>query len=129
MAFADEKFMDGSTRGSLTDRGMVFVLLGPPTGVARRPISATEDTPALLPMTSSRLGAPRPTVGPTAQEQLTNWKEVWRYADDALPAGMPERHVDFSFVTRPDYGKNLLQRDGPSLRTLEAAKPRPRAVD
>jgi GWxTD domain-containing protein len=129
VAFADEQFMEGSTRGSLTDRGMVFVLLGPPTGVARRPISAAEDTPAVLPMTSSRLGAPRPTVGPTEADQLSNWKEVWRYASDVLPPGMPDRHVDFSFVTRADYGKRLLQRDGPSIRTLEAARPRPRPVD
>jgi GWxTD domain-containing protein len=129
VAFADEQFMEGSTRGSLTDRGMVFVLLGPPTGVARRPISADEDAPAMLPMTSSRLGAPRPTVGPSAPEQLTNWKEVWRYGSEILPPGIPDRHVDFSFVTRRDYGKNLLQRDGPSIRTLDAARPRPRAAD
>jgi GWxTD domain-containing protein len=129
VAFADEQFTEGSTRGSLTDRGMVFVLLGPPTGVARRPISAAEDTPAVLPMTSARMGAPRPTVGPTEADQLSNWKEVWRYASDVLPPGMPDRHVDFSFVTRADYGKKLLQRDGPSIRTLEAAKPKPRPVD
>jgi GWxTD domain-containing protein len=129
VAFADEQFVEGPTRGSLTDRGMVFVLLGPPTGVARRPISASEDTPAVLPMTSARMSAPRPTVGPTEADQLSNWKEVWRYASDVLPAGMPDRHVDFSFVTRADYGKKLLQRDGPSIRTLEAAKPKPRPVD
>lgn len=129
VAFADEQFMDGTTRGSLTDRGMVFVMLGPPTGVARRPITAAEDTPALLPMTSDRLAAPRPTAGPTAQEQLANWKEVWRYAAEALPSGIPDRHVDFVFVTRADYGKKLLQRDGPSIRTLEAARPKPHPVD
>ena len=129
VAFADEQFMDGSTRGSLTDRGMVFVLLGPPTGVARRPISAAEDAPAMLPMTSSRLVAPRAAAGPSASEQLTNWKEVWRYGSELLPPGIPDRHVDFSFVTRTDYGKNLLQRDGPSIRTLDAARPRPRAAD
>jgi GWxTD domain-containing protein len=129
VAFADERFLEGSTRGSLTDHGMVFVLLGPPTGTARRPISVVEDTPAMLPMTSSRMPAPRPTVGPTAAEQLHNWKEVWRYAGDDLPPGVPDRHVDFNFVSRSDYGKNLLQRDGPSLRALEAARPRPRATD
>lgn len=129
VAFADEQFTEGSTRGSLTDRGMVFVLLGPPTGVARRPISAAEDTPAVLPMTSSRLGTLRPTAGPTEADQLANWKEVWRYASDVLPPGIPDRHVDFAFVTRADYGKKLLQRDGPSIRTLEAARPKPHPVD
>jgi GWxTD domain-containing protein len=129
VAFADEHFTEGSTRGSLTDRGMVFVLLGPPTGVVRRPITTAEDTPAMLPMTSSRMAPPRPTVGPAAAEQYTNWKEFWRYSREVLPPGIPERHVDFTFVTRTDYGKNLLQRDGPSIRAIDAARPRPRALD
>jgi len=121
--------MEGSTRGSLTDRGMVFVLFGPPTGVVRRPITTAEDTPAMLPMVSSRSGPPRPTVGPAAPEQYTNWKEFWRYSREVLPQGIPERHVDFTFVTRTDYGKHLLQRDGPSIRAIDAARPRPRALD
>jgi GWxTD domain-containing protein len=129
VGFADEHFREGAKRGSLTDRGMVFVLLGPPTGVAHRPITADEDTTALLPMISSRMPAPRPTVGPTAADQLSNVKEVWRYAREALPQGMPDRHVDLTFITRPDYGKNLLQRDGASIRALDAARPKPRATD
>jgi GWxTD domain-containing protein len=44
VAFADENFKQGETRGSLTDRGMVFVLLGPPTYGGRRRIGAKEDT-------------------------------------------------------------------------------------
>ena len=43
VAFADENFKQGETRGSLTDRGMVFVLLGPPTYGGRRQIGAKED--------------------------------------------------------------------------------------
>jgi GWxTD domain-containing protein len=129
VGFADEQFREGAKRGSLTDRGLVFVLLGPPTGVVRRPITADEDTTAMLPMTSSRFPAPRPTVGPTAADQLHNVKEVWRYAREALPQGVPDRHIDLTFITRPDYGKNLLQRDGASIRALEAARPKPRSTD
>jgi GWxTD domain-containing protein len=44
VAFADAKFVqDERKRGSMTDRGMVFVLLGPPTYGGRRPIRTGED--------------------------------------------------------------------------------------
>ncbi len=44
VAFADAFLArDGEPRGSLTDRGMVFVLLGPPTYAARRPLRAGDD--------------------------------------------------------------------------------------
>ncbi len=120
VAFADEHFIDGPTRGSLTDRGMVFVLLGPPTGVARRPISAAEDNPTsdVPPMVGDKFPAKRPTATTPALDQLANWTEVWRYSSEALPSGIHDRYVDFSFVftTRGDYGKKVLQRDSPSIR-------------
>jgi len=43
VAFADVNFKQGETRGSLTDRGMVFVLLGPPTYGGRRRLGPKED--------------------------------------------------------------------------------------
>ena len=46
VAFADASFMQddkNKKRGSMTDRGMVFVLLGPPTYGGRRPIKSGED--------------------------------------------------------------------------------------
>ena len=44
VAFADANFVQvEGTRGSMTDRGMVFVLLGPPTFVGRKPIRTGED--------------------------------------------------------------------------------------
>ena len=43
VAFADANFKQGEVRGSLTDRGMVFVLLGPPTYGGRRQIKNGED--------------------------------------------------------------------------------------
>ena len=129
VAFADENLSDGRKRGSLTDRGMVFVLLGPPTGVIRRPVSIAEDTPALLPMSGRAVvPTPRSTAQLAPSDLPANWKEVWRYRRDLLPAGIPDQTVDFTFVTRTDYGKDLLQRDGPSIRAMEAARPRPRST-
>ena len=44
VAFADASFrLDEQQRGSLTDAGMVFILLGPPTWTGRKPILAGED--------------------------------------------------------------------------------------
>ncbi len=43
VAFADANLKQGDKRGSLTDRGMVFVLLGPPTYGGRRRIKNGED--------------------------------------------------------------------------------------
>jgi GWxTD domain-containing protein len=45
VAFADAKFVqDERKRGSMTDRGMVFVLLGPPTYGGRKPIRTGDDS-------------------------------------------------------------------------------------
>ena len=53
MAFADAKFVqDEKKRGSMTDRGMVFVLLGPPTYGGRKPIRTGEDSSEAAGMSS-----------------------------------------------------------------------------
>ena len=43
VAFADQNFTQDETRGSLTDRGLVFLLLGPPTWAGRSPIGPGDD--------------------------------------------------------------------------------------
>ena len=128
-AFADEHFSEGSVRGSVTDRGMVFILLGPPSGVIRRPIAAADDTPSMLNMNSPTNPAPRAPLGMSPSDQPANWREVWRYHRDLLPSEVPYQLVDFAFQTRIDYGKNVLQREPSVLRALEEARgkwrPRP----
>ena len=53
VAFADAKFVqDEKKRGSMTDRGMVFVLLGPPTYGGRKPIRTGEDSSEAAGMSS-----------------------------------------------------------------------------
>jgi GWxTD domain-containing protein len=129
VAFADEKFAEGPTRGSLTDRGMVFVMLGPPSGTIRRPLTVEEDASPMLPMIG-RQSAPasRTSIGLRASDQPSNWKEIWTYRRKALPPEVPYQQVDFVFVTRIDYGKNVLQREVTSVRTLDAARPKPRPI-
>jgi GWxTD domain-containing protein len=152
-AFADAHFnQDEKKRGSLTDRGMVFVLLGPPTYGGRRPIKHGEDQSEALGQTSvggvnaavalsSAAGASgngRITTGQQAAiagqysgpdtqaaQVSNNYQEVWHYRKELLPKGVGYLQVDFSFVTRQGYGSNILQRDSQTLTTLDAAKKKP----
>ncbi len=150
VAFADSRFTQQETRGSLTDRGMVFVLLGSPTYVGRKPLTTGEDTsdPSGLSRGrasdariaaataagsrsegnrsggGARTAAAEGAAGPGRKitDAASNWREVWHYRKERLPAGVPYLQVDFDFVTKRGYGENVLQRDSQTLDTLERAK-------
>jgi GWxTD domain-containing protein len=121
VAFANSNFVqDEEKRGSMTDRGMVFVLLGPPTYGGRRPIGSNEDADeyAGMRITNPYTGA---YIG-QAPESNMNYQEVWHYRRELLPRGVGYQLVDVVFITRKAYGKNVMQRDADVLTTLEAAK-------
>jgi GWxTD domain-containing protein len=141
IAFADAHFTDGELRGSLTDRGVVFVLLGPPTYVGRKPIAAGEDTadPAgMSRFTHNDVVTVEKTMGTGPATNVTidsmtgpgntildsgaNWREIWHYRRELLPREVPYQQVDVEFITRKGYGKNVLQREDAVLNTLEAAR-------
>jgi GWxTD domain-containing protein len=155
VAFADKYLAQDETRGSLTDRGTVFLLLGPPTYAGRKPINAGEDSTESQGMSSigrhdadiaiANLQATASSRGVTsgqkaavsgsmggpganARDASNAWREVWHYRHELLPAGIPYQQVDFDFITRKGYGKNVLQRDSPALTTLEAARQKMRAM-
>jgi GWxTD domain-containing protein len=141
VAFSDARFTQGETAGSLTDRGMVFILLGPPTYVGQKPLTSGEDTNdrsalftyrpadvrfASLPAgtTAERARRMDKVTGPgtSMNDAAKNWREVWHYRRELLPKGIPYHQVDFEFVTKDGYGENVLQRDTQVLDTLEKAK-------
>jgi GWxTD domain-containing protein len=147
VAFADASFaVAEGTRGSLTDRGMVFVLLGPPSYVGRKPIRNGEDIndDAGLSMVGSHAtahyqraldsvgepagstgaGATDAFVGPAARvsEASPAWREVWHYRSELPSKGVNYQQVDIEFITRRGYGVNVLQRDQATLAALDAAK-------
>jgi GWxTD domain-containing protein len=141
VAYADQRLGKSETRGSLTDRGMLFVLLGPPTWVGRKPIAIGEDTDDPQGMvryttldfspfvrkgaTSSEVPAVIDALqGPanTLPESETSWREVWHYRRELLPRSVSYLQVDFLFVTKRGYGNEVLQRDEVALTTIEAAK-------
>ena len=98
VAFADSRFTQSETRGSMTDRGMVFILLGPPTYVGRKPLTAGDDANdssalfrfrradvriAAMPGGSRKDQVARMdrVTGPgsTVNDAALNWREVWHY--------------------------------------------------
>ncbi len=147
VAFADARLGQEETRGSLTDRGMLFVLLGPPTWAGRKPIEIGEDTAdpngmsrhnsfeafaALKGASGGQTAAILASMsGPanTLPESETSWREVWHYRHELLPASVSYQQVDFEFLTKRGYGRNVLQRDEQALTTLEAARSMNRSVD
>jgi GWxTD domain-containing protein len=109
--FADRLLAQGEIRGSLTDRGMVFVLMGPPFTVGRRPIGGNEDSSDLRRSPRNR-----------DLDAAGNMMEMWHYRRENLPSAAPYLEVDFQFITRRGYGQNVMQRDAAPLTTLEIAK-------
>ena len=147
VAFADANFVQvEGTRGSMTDRGMVFVLLGPPTFVGRKPIRTGEDVDvsageslagsgatAYAQRTMSSVGESSGGSGAAAAEALwgpgikaadsdASWREIWHYRRELLPRSIRYQQVDIEFVTRKSYGVCVLQRDPAAIATLDAAK-------
>jgi GWxTD domain-containing protein len=83
IAFADVAFAEGGDdRGSLTDRGRVFVLLGPPTRVSIRPLNRREAP-----------WSPRRTI------DVGNAMEQWTYFREQLPKKLPHNEVVFRFIS------------------------------
>ena len=138
VAFADAYFLQTEeTRGSMTDRGMVFVLLGPPTYAGKKPLRTGEDTndpdgmtnditgPSLSPGVGGqapRISAYAAAGSPRILDAQQNWREVWHYRRELLPKGVGYLQVDIEFITKKGYGINVMQRDHASLATLEAAR-------
>jgi GWxTD domain-containing protein len=152
VAFCDRHFTQDETRGSLTDRGLVFLLLGPPTWGGRSPIGPGDDSAeqqgmssvgrhdAELAVADARAGGGKLSsgkmnsiasqssgVGRSVSEAANNWQEIWHYRRELLPAGVGYQQVDFEFITRKGYGTNVLQRNSVTLTTLDAARQKLRA--
>jgi len=149
VAFADANLgQDPEKRGSMTDRGMVFVLLGAPNWAARKPMRtgdeqdisdglstvgsqdaanaqrgarAGQTTSGKLAAVSAGFAGP----GKTALGANTNTVETWHYRRELLPAGVPFQELDFKFLTKQGYGVSVLQRESNTVTALEGAKPVP----
>ena len=141
VAFADRYFVQGETRGSHTDRGTVFVLMGPPAYSMQKPMKTGDDTadPAALYLYTPAAATIAASGGGSRSQQVAridavtgpgtsmisasaNWREVWRYMRKDLPGKLPFEWVDFDFISKPGYGEGVLQRNPETLQTLDRAK-------
>ena len=133
ISFSDARFRLGETRGALTDRGRVFVLLGPPYSIGVKPLSGSEDpsvgqkaseiaplplgaTPTMVAEHNREVDT-NPTLSYDAQQ---NTREIWHYR--TLPPGIPAHAADFDFVTRQGGGTAQLARTPQAVRILEAVR-------
>jgi GWxTD domain-containing protein len=127
--FADARFAADETRGSETDRGLVFVLLGPPSYIAQRPFRSQDDS-----IQAARNAPIQELVGydrqgrkilqsvprtPLTAETIQGTREIWYYRRDRLPNSIRFPEVDFEFVTGKGIGTAVLQRDPDILVTLD----------
>ena len=106
IAFADLAFGDTADgRGSLSDRGRVFVLLGKPAKLTIRPLNQRE-----------ALFAPRRRMSATGAV------EEWTYFREQIPGKLPAHEVTFRFVNDAGHGQRVLQQEFMPTKARAAAK-------
>jgi GWxTD domain-containing protein len=128
VAFADARFTEGEKSGSETDRGMVFVLLGPPNYAGQTPLKTEEDplqSARAAPIRETSVNPDRTTTtqyvprNPLSAQRLEGVREVWHYKRDRLPNAVRFAEVDFEFISKEGYGNAVLQRDQRVLAALD----------
>jgi GWxTD domain-containing protein len=142
VAFADARFAQDEVRGSLTDRGMVFILLGPPSYSGKKMLRTGDDiaddsglsrySPGEIKVaqgsaggnSAAHMAVVEKVSGPGTKvlDAANNWIEAWHYLRANLPKQIPYQELDLEFVTKQGYGKNVLQRESEVLSALERAK-------
>ena len=150
VAFADARFNQDETRGSLTDRGMVFILVGPPTYNGMRPLNVSDEAGAADVAGQSRYSSAEVTMAQhaggssankaaavdrvtnpnaTMNRSGSNWIESWTYLRAELPKSIPYQELKFQFLTKEGYGKGVLQRDPNIVTAIERVKKSVRSSD
>ena len=104
--FADKVFPAADERGALTDRGRIFVLLGPPARVYREGLQRGETT----------------FVTRSPRRPLDGQMERWIYFREQLAGSVPAAQVEFRFITQPGYGEGVMQKDFMALKAVEQAR-------
>jgi GWxTD domain-containing protein len=137
--YADARFAADEKRGSATDRGLVFVLLGPPSYIAQKPLRSEDDSIQAarnaptqefgFDSRGRRVVVRTETRDPMTAETIQGTKEIWYYRRDRLPKVVKFTEVNFEFITKKGIGTAVLQREHDILVTLElaaqAAAPKP----
>jgi len=133
VSFSDANFTVEEKRGSETDRGLIFALLGPPAYIAQFSLMSQDDPLQVAraqPLRQTGLAPPNRRASssttyieqpPLTAQQIQGIREVWHYTREQLPRQIPFNEMDFEFLTKEGYGTAVLQRDQRILLALEAA--------
>jgi GWxTD domain-containing protein len=144
MVFAEKKFGTDKRPGLLTDRALVFTLLGPPSYAASTPLRAGDEKVDAMrggannsPISAANPGLSGHTTGSSAtgMDMITGsrpgdglmtdlergTREAWYYRRDRLSAAMRYSELRVDFISREGYGTGLMQRDPVTLQALGQA--------
>ena len=130
--YADQHFSTETVRGSLSDRGRVLLILGPPTYIGRTPLLQSDDTMTYL-KTTQPVIVSSPTGGAAIERVATTSRglvtpgditgeiENWYYRKDRIPKGLPFQELKYRFITKEGYGDAVFQKDARELLALQKA--------
>jgi GWxTD domain-containing protein len=109
VVFAEKNFGTREATGAYDDRGRVFILLGEPVFVVRRPITGYDSVQ--LPDQIQRGTMVNGTI------------EQWVYNKEQLAITIAKPSISFRFVSQPGIGENVLQRqeDAYAMQALASA--------
>jgi GWxTD domain-containing protein len=122
--YADSRFSTESVKGSLSDRGMVFIVMGPPTLASRSVLKGGEDIMKVLANTevvsfgSGHITRVDRRNAIDVPGESDGEAESWYYRGDRIPKGIPYNEIVFQFFTRQGYGTGVLQKESRQLTTL-----------
>jgi GWxTD domain-containing protein len=130
--YADANFSTETVKGSLSDRGRVLLILGPPSYIGKTPLLRSGDIMSSLKTTepviqrSASGGAAIVRVTTTNRGLVTPGDiegevETWYYREDRIPKGLPFHDLEFRFYTKEGYGTGVFQKDPRELLALQKA--------
>jgi GWxTD domain-containing protein len=130
--YAEAHFSTETVRGSLSDRGRVLLVLGPPSYVGRSPLLQSEDPMTYLKTTSPQIvsspsgGAaivrvPTTSRGLVTPGDIEGEVEIWYYRQDRVPKGVPFQELQYRFISKKGYGDAVFQKDPREMISLQKA--------
>jgi len=126
VAFADAELGQGDKpgdRGSMTDRGMVFILLGPPAYSKEVTMSQPSASSISDHAAGSRIAVPAPgRSGVLAEGGPDSHAELWRYRKGLLANGTSYPEVTVQFWLKPGSPDVLEHKNEQVNAILNAAK-------
>ncbi|HJT17407.1 MAG TPA: GWxTD domain-containing protein, partial [Thermoanaerobaculia bacterium] len=105
VAYADQHFGTAREKGSMTDRGRILILFGPPTRALRSGGTGGINRPT----TPSFNATPGSTPGTEAEDTSTTEQQLWQYEGDAAQKEFGAPRVELRFIDRSANGDFRLE--------------------